>query len=234
MKPLCNIFKFLTLEANFMLKLLIFMFQLFVLVALLRVKVVKTCLVREVNVVNLLLIRVKLILHVTLLGKQCVEMGTLFVVLVLNMHIQSFDILGLCITSMLVKGQVVVSKVALELAHVLDKCFVLSLKRQVGSVIFVDVLNFLLHFVDFVSNFVVFVPKQIVVVVAIINLSARTHTTRTHSRKTVVSHGTVYRGDFGIVANAAKVDFSHRGALANRSSESSKLHIANWFKFKLL
>ena len=72
MKPLCNIFKFLTLEANFMLKLLIFMFQLFVLVALLRVKVVKACLVREVNVINLLLIRVKLILHVTLLGKQCV------------------------------------------------------------------------------------------------------------------------------------------------------------------
>ena len=175
-----------------MLKLIVLLLQLFVLVALLRVEVVKACLVREVNVVNLLLVGVKLILHVTFFGKQGVKMSTLFVVLIFDVHVQSFDVLGLRITSVLVKGQVVVSKVTFELAYVLDKCLVLTLKRQVGSVVLVYVLDLLLHLVDFGSDFVVFVPKQIIVVVAIINLSAWTHTTCSHSRKTVVGNGAVH------------------------------------------
>jgi len=159
--------------------------------------------------------------------------GSLFVVLVLDVHVQSFDVLGLRVTSVLVKGQVVVGKVTLELTHVFDKCLVLSLKRQVGGVVLVDVLDLLLHLVDFAGNIVVLVPEQVVVVVAIVDLSAWADTAPSHSRETMVGNGAVHGGDLGVVADAPEVDLSHCGALAHSCAESSKLHLACWFKFKL-
>jgi len=66
-----------------------------VLVALLRVEVVQTGLVGEVNVLDLLLVAGQFVLHVLLLGEESVQVTLLLVVLVLDVHVKVLDIFGL-------------------------------------------------------------------------------------------------------------------------------------------
>ena len=70
LKPLSHFLKVLSLDTDLMRQLVVLLLELFVLVALLRIQVVKAGLVCEVDIVDLLLITVELVLHVALLGKQ--------------------------------------------------------------------------------------------------------------------------------------------------------------------
>ena len=149
------------------------MLQLLVLVTLLGVQVVEAGLVGEVNIVDLLLIRVAFVLHVTVLGKKGVEVPALLIVLAFDMLEQSFDVLGLCLASMLVLSQVVIGEVTFELANIFDQGLVLSLESQIGGIILVDVFDLLLHLIDLSSDVIVLVPHQVVVIVSIVDLTAR-------------------------------------------------------------
>ena len=171
-EALGNFLELLPLKANLVLQIVVLLLELLILIALLRVEIVEAGFISEVDIVDLLLIRIDLILHVALLGKEGVQMSSLFVILVLDMHVERLDILGFGIAAMLIKGQVVISEVTLELAHILDQSFILAFKLQVSGVVPVDFINFGLHFVDLGGNLVVLVPHQVVVVVAIVDLTA--------------------------------------------------------------
>jgi len=101
-EALGNFLELLPLKANFVLQIVVLLLELLVFIALLRVEIVEAGLVSEVDIVDLLLIRIDLILHIALLCKEGVQMSSLFVILVLDMHVECFDILGLSITTMLV------------------------------------------------------------------------------------------------------------------------------------
>ena len=115
-----------------------------------------------------------LILHVPLLGEDLVQVLSLLVILVLDVHEERLDVLGLRVRAVLVQGQVVVGQLALVLAHVLDQRLVLPLERHVGRVVLVDLLDLALHLVDLVHDLRVLPLQQVVVVVAVIDLSAGT------------------------------------------------------------
>ena len=99
-------------------------------------------------------------------------MGSLLVILILDVLIESLNIIGFSIASVLVQGQVVVSQITLKLADVFDESLVFSLEGQVGRVIFVDVFDLLFHLVDLRRDVVVLRPQQVVVVVSIVDLPA--------------------------------------------------------------
>ena len=99
-------------------------------------------------------------------------MGSLLVILILDMLVESLNIIGLSIASVLVQGQVVVGQITLKLADIFDESLVFSLEGQVGRVIFVDVFDLLFHLVDLRRDVVVLRPQQVVVVVTIVDLPA--------------------------------------------------------------
>ena len=103
-------------------------------------------------------------------------MGSLLVILILDMLVESLNIIGLSIASVLVQGQVVVGQITLELADIFDESLVFSLEGQVGRVIFVDVFDLLFHLVDLRRDVVVLRPQQVVVIVTIVDLPARAST----------------------------------------------------------
>ena len=108
LQTLANLFELLSLNADLVRESVVFLLQFLVLVALFWVQVVKACLVRKVDIVDLLLIGVKLVLHISLLSEESVQMRPLLVVLVLDVHVQSLDILRFRVAAMLVKSQVVI------------------------------------------------------------------------------------------------------------------------------
>ncbi len=104
------------------------MLEFLILIALLRVQVVQTGLVGKVDIIDLLLVRVELVLHVALLSKQGVQVRALLIVLVFDVHKQSLNVLRLGVTSVLVEGQVIVGQVAFELSDIFDQSFVFALQ----------------------------------------------------------------------------------------------------------
>ena len=202
----------------------VFLLELLVLVALLRVEIVETSLVSKVNIIDLLLVGVELVLHITLFGEKSIQVSALLIVLVLDMHVERLNVLRLSIAAMLIQGQVVVGQVTLELADVLNQSLILALERQVGRVVLVDIVNLLLHLVDLSGDVIILVPQQVHVVVAIVDLTTRANALRIHTRQTVVCHGTVNRADLSVVSDTAEVYFPHCGTLAHSSAKSSKLH----------
>ena len=87
----------------------VLLLETFPLVALFRIQVVQTGFVGVRYVLDLLLVTVHLVLHVSLFTKEAVEMSALLVVLVLDVHIERLDILRLRVTSMFVKSQIIIS-----------------------------------------------------------------------------------------------------------------------------
>ena len=73
LQTLANLFELLSLNADLVRESVVFLLQFLVLVALFWVQVVKACLVRKVDIVDLLLIGVKLVLHISLLGEESVQ-----------------------------------------------------------------------------------------------------------------------------------------------------------------
>ena len=101
-EALGDFLELLSLKTNLVLQIVVLLLELLVFIALLGVEIIEAGLVGEVDIVDLLLIRINLILHIALLSKEGVQMSSLFVILVLDMHVESLDILGLSITAMLV------------------------------------------------------------------------------------------------------------------------------------
>jgi len=101
-------------------QLIVVTFELFVFISLFGVQIVKLRLVCKVDFLYLLLIAVDLIFHITLFAEKTVKMCSLLIVLVLNVHIKSFDVLWLCVRSMLVESQVVISQLTFVFAYVFD------------------------------------------------------------------------------------------------------------------
>ncbi len=97
-----NFFELLALDTNFVSQTIVFVLEFLILIALLRVQVVQTGLVGKVDIIDLLLVRVELVLHVALLSKQGVQVRALLIVLVLDVHKQSLNVLRLGVTSVLV------------------------------------------------------------------------------------------------------------------------------------
>jgi hypothetical protein len=80
----------------------VLLLELLVLVALFGVQVVQLALVGQVDLLDLLLRVCDLVLHVPLLRKHLVQMRPLLVVLVLDVHEQGLDVLGLGVRTILV------------------------------------------------------------------------------------------------------------------------------------
>ena len=117
-----------------------------IVVSLLRIQVVQFALVSVLDLLNLLLVRVDIILHFPLLSEKLVKCDPLLIILVLNVHEEGFDVVGLCVGAMLVEGQVIVGQLAFESTHILDQGLVLAFEVEVGRVVLVYVFDFLLHF----------------------------------------------------------------------------------------
>ena len=125
-----------------------------------------------VDLSNLLFHVGYLILHVALLSEDLVQVLPLLVILVLDVHEERLDVLGLRVGAVLVQGQVVVGELSLVLAHVLDERLVLPLERHVSRVVLVDLLHLRLHLVDLIHDLRILTLQQVVVVVAVIDLPA--------------------------------------------------------------
>jgi len=97
---------------------------------------------------------------------------SLLVVLVLDVHVQGLDILRLGVTSMLIESQVVIGEVSFKLTNILDESLIFALKIKIGSIVFIDVLYLLLHLGDLRGNIIVLGSQQVVVIVAIVDLSS--------------------------------------------------------------
>ena len=172
-KSVGNFLKLLALNSNLALEALVFKLQPLVLVTLLRVQVVQACLVGEVNIADLLLVRVRFVLHVTVLSKKGIEVPALLIVLTLDVLEKSFDVLRLSFASVLVLSQVVVGQVTFKLANILDQGLVLAFKSEISGIIRVNGFHLCLHLVDLSSDVIVLVPHQVVVVIAIVDLTTR-------------------------------------------------------------
>lgn len=92
---------------------------------------------------------------------------------------------------MLVKCEVVVSKFALVASHVTNKSFVLTLVSEVRIIVFVDVLDLLVHFGNLCNDFLVFLLKQVSVVVAVVNLAPWPLALLTHTNHAMVGDWSV-------------------------------------------
>ena len=171
-EALGNFLELLPLKANLVLQIVVLLLELLVLIALLRVEIIEAGFISEVDIVDLLLIRIDLILHVALLGKEGVQMSSLLVILVLDMHVERLDILGLRVAAMLIKSQVVIGEVSFKLTNILDESLIFALKIKIGSIVFIDVLYLLLHLGDLRGNIIVLGSQQVVVIVAIVDLSS--------------------------------------------------------------
>jgi len=93
-ESLLNFVKLSSFLLDFSNKGVVVRLLLLVVVALLGVQVVKFRFVGKADLLDLLLVRVDVVLHFALLCKQLIESDTLLVVLVLDVHVQSFDVVG--------------------------------------------------------------------------------------------------------------------------------------------
>jgi hypothetical protein len=128
--------------------------------------------------------------------------GALLVVLVLYVQIQVLNVLRLRVTSVLVESKVVISKLSLILAHIFDESLILPLEGKVLSVVLVYVLDLLLHLANLPYDLVVLTLQEIQVVIAIVNLAARTLVLNLDAGHAVVGDGPVDGGHLRVVADA--------------------------------
>jgi hypothetical protein len=147
--------------------------------------------------------------------------GTLLVVLVLDVHEQSFDVLGFGVGSVFVKCQVVVGKLALILADIFNQGFIFTLQSDVSGVVFVNVFDFLLHLLNLTGDFNVLLFHLIGIVVSIVDLAPGSCSFGIHSHHAVICYWSVDRVNFGVVANSCVVYFAHTCLHAGRCALSA-------------
>lgn len=126
-KSSINVLQLISRVVDILRKHVVLFFQFLVLIPLLWIQVVESRLVLEVDFLDLALVRLDFSLHIPLLSKEVVEVRPLLVVLTLDVHEESLDILWLGVTSILIKRQVVVGQLALVSPDILDESLVLSL-----------------------------------------------------------------------------------------------------------
>lgn len=150
---------------------LILLLKLFVFVSLLRIQVVKLALIRHVDLLYLSLNIRDLIFHVSLLCEDLIQMRSLLIVLVLNVHVECFNVLWLCVTAVLIKSQIVISELSLIAADILDQGLILALEGHVSGIVLIDFFYLRLHLVDFIHNLCVLLLQQIQEVASVIDLA---------------------------------------------------------------
>ena len=189
---------------------LILLLQPLILVPLLRVQVIQLALIGHVDVLYLLLDIRDLVLHVALLREDLVQVLPLLVVLVLDMHEQGFDVLWLGIGPVLIQSQVIISQLPLILPHVLNQRLVLPLQGHIGLIILVDLFDLGLHLVDLIHDLRVLLLKQVVVVVSIIDLSARSGIIGLEAldADTMIGNGSLDDVDLGVLSDTREIRLS--------------------------
>ena len=108
-QPLRSLLQHVPVVVDLALQVLVLVLQLFILVSLLRVELLESAFIGEVNFLDLALNARNLILQISLLGKHIVKVSSLLVVLVLNVHEKGFDVFRLGVRPVLIKSQIVVS-----------------------------------------------------------------------------------------------------------------------------
>ena len=188
----------------------VLLLQALVLVPLLRIQIVQLALVGHVDVLDLLLDVRDLVLHVTLLSEDLVEVLPLLVILVLDVHEEGLDVLRLGIRAILVECQVVVSELALVLADILNQGLILPLESHVGLVVLVDLLHLRLHLVDLIHDLRILTLQQVVIVVSIVDLSARPSIAglQALNADTMVGNGSLDDINLGILSDPREVRLS--------------------------
>jgi len=115
-----DVLKFGTSSLNFILEALVVVLVLFVIITLLGIQVIQFCLISVLNFLDLLFEGLDFVFHVTFLSKKAIKVALLLVVLILNVHEESFDIFWLRVRAMLIESQIVVSKLTFIAAHIFD------------------------------------------------------------------------------------------------------------------
>jgi len=216
-----DVFQFVSRVDNLLVEHGVLFLEFFILVSLLRIQIVQSGLILEVDLLNLTLIVLNFGFHVSLFPEKVIQVSSLLVILVLNMHIECLDIFRLGITSILVESKVIISQFSLVFSHILDKGFVLSLEREISGVILVDIFYLLLHLVDLLDNLIVLVFQKIDVVGAIIDLTTRSLILHLDAGHTMIGDRSVDCFNLGVVTDTRKICLSHGGGLTHRSTQWS-------------
>ena len=221
-----DLLQFISGVIDFLRKHIVLLLELFILVPLLRIEVVETGLILEVDVLDLLFITLDLRLHIPLVTEEIVQVSSLLIILILYVQVEILNVLWLGVTSVLVKSQIVVGKLTFVLSDILDEGLVLPFKGEVLRVVLVDVLDLLLHFADLTYDLIVLALQQVQIVVAIVDLPSRSLVLDLDSRHTVVGHWPIDCGDLGVVADTGEICLPlHCSGLPHGSAHShSCLH----------
>lgn len=148
-------------------------------------------------------------------------MASLLVVLILDVHVKRLNVFGLSVTPVFVKSQVIISQLAFVLPHVLDKRFVLSFESDVSLVVLINIFHLLLHLLNLGCNLNVLLFKQVAVVIAVVDLAARSDFCCVHAHHAMVCDWPVYTGYFGVVTHTSVIDFFLRSCEPLSSSALS-------------
>lgn len=100
---------------------MVFFLEFLVVIALLWIQIVETSFILVIDFLDLLLVLLDFGFTVALLAKQNVKMCALLVILVLDMHIESLNVLWLCVASVLVECQIVVCQLSFVFTDVFDE-----------------------------------------------------------------------------------------------------------------
>jgi hypothetical protein len=119
-KSLVYLIELTALIVNFSEQLLVIILVFFVIVTLFRVKVIEFSFVCKIDFLDLLLIAMNFIFHVSLLAKKTIQMDSLFVILIFDVHVKSINIFWLSVRTVLVKSKIVISKLAFILTDIFN------------------------------------------------------------------------------------------------------------------
>jgi len=122
-----DILEFSSLVIDITCELGVFFFKLLILISLFGIEIIKTSFILEVDIWDLGLIALNYRLHIFLFREQFIQMFSLFVILVFDVVVKCCNVICLCVTSIFVKSQVVISKITLGLPNFNDKWFILAL-----------------------------------------------------------------------------------------------------------
>lgn len=219
-ETLLDLFKFLAFFGDFTEQTSVIRLQLFVVVALFRVKIVQLGFSCIADLLNLLLITIYVVLNFPLLCEQLVQCHSLFIILILNVHEEGLDVVGFSVRTVLVERQVVVGQFSLIASDILDERLVFALQAEVGRVVLVDVFDFLLHFGDLGHDLTVLVFQKIEEVRAIVNLATWALVSSRDADHAVVGDRAEVGLDFGSLSDSAIVHFTHGGCHPGGSAHS--------------
>ena len=221
-----DILELSSLVINFTSELGIFFLELLVLVSLFWVEIIKTGFILEIDVLDLSLISLNNIFHIFLLREQVIQMSPLLIILDFDMVEKCFDIIWLCVTSIFVKSQVVISKLSFVLPDFHDEWFVFALQSKISGGITVDILNLLFHFGNLICDLSLLSFEQIFIVSSIIDLSSRSLVCHLNARHTMVGNWSINSCNFGVVTNTCEIGFFLHGSWLShaRSHPHSSFH----------